>query len=347
MYRKSSKYSFWNTKKPKRSSHNNFNISYCSNCGYKGHIYKECPEPKISLGIIAFKHDKTVKDKSMQYQFLLICRKNTLGFVELIRGKYRLTNIKYIQTIIDQLTLTEKSLILEKSFLELWNILWHSTDSTHEINCVKSNKQKKEYYLAENKFNSLRDGYYLENNRIIIQSSQSSQSSSEDSDLQRDYFSLNTFIENSNTKWNKPEWGFPKGRRNLKESNLDCSKREFMEETGLQSSQFTVFYNLNTLEEVFLGTNHMPYKNIYYIGYVEDPVSLSINTKKHCQASEISELGFFNLDTCLEKIRPYNRQKIKILLEAATLIKSHQLESKPTDFYSNVSSYNFKKGGKV
>ena len=44
----------------------------------------------------------------MQYQFLLICRKNTLGFVELIRGKYRLTNIKYIQTIIDQLTLAEK-----------------------------------------------------------------------------------------------------------------------------------------------------------------------------------------------------------------------------------------------
>ena len=86
--------------------------------------------------------------------------------------------------------------------------------------------------------------------------------------------------------------GISKGRRNLKESNLRLFKTRIYGRNWLQSSQFNVFYNLNTLEEIFLGTNNMPYKNIYYIGYVEDPVSLSINTKKHCQASEISELGF-------------------------------------------------------
>ena len=48
--------------------------------------------------------------------------------------------------------------------------------------------------------------------------------------------SLGDIIKKSTTKWTTPEWGFPKGRRNLKESNLDCSRREFMEETGLEST---------------------------------------------------------------------------------------------------------------
>ena len=71
MYKKGNKYTFWNTKyKYPRKNRNSFNISYCSNCGYKGHVYKECPEPKISLGIIAFEYDTKVKDDSLQYKYL-------------------------------------------------------------------------------------------------------------------------------------------------------------------------------------------------------------------------------------------------------------------------------------
>ena len=298
MYRKSEKYSFWNTKRKKYSKkyNNSFNISYCSNCGYKGHVYKECPEPKISLGIIAFNYDNAIKDESMRYKFLLICRKNTLGFVEFIRGKYNLLNIGYMQKLIDQLTVSEKMMVMNNSFLELWNILWYSKDTTREINCVKSNKQKKEYYIAESKFNTFRDGYNIVDNKVIrthflnvknnevsnlnLDSSSNSGSnsssnsgsnsgsnSSSDSDSDNDtnthcdnlnkfynafhnrskiFVSLESFIQKSKTKWETPEWGFPKGRRNLKESNLDCSRREFMEETGLESEDFNVFYNINT-----------------------------------------------------------------------------------------------------
>ena len=138
MYRKSEKYSFWNTKRNKyMKNRNSFNISYCSNCGYKGLVYKECPEPKIRLGIIAFNYDNSVKEESMRYKYLLICRKNTLGFVDFIRGKYNLLDEDYIKHLIDQLTIHEKEIVMEKSFLELWNILWFSKDTTREINCVK------------------------------------------------------------------------------------------------------------------------------------------------------------------------------------------------------------------
>jgi hypothetical protein len=397
MYKKSAKYSFWNTKQKKYSNknHNSFNISYCSNCGYKGHVYKECPEPKISLGIIAFSYDHSVKDVSSRYKYLLICRKHTLGFVDFIRGKYNLLDINYLKRLIDQLTNYEKQIVMEKSFIELWNILWFSKDTNRGINCIKSNKQRKEYYIAENKFNTLRNGYNIVDNKIqqtfkilnnaVLEiendndndndnnylSSSNSNSDSETSenscpkneinnyydvfniqDTKKEndtstFISLGKLIKQSKTKWETPEWGFPKGRRNLKESNLDCSKREFMEETGLIETDFNVYYNINTLEESFLGTNNIPYKNIYYIGNVKELVSLSINMEKKCQASEVSQLGFYDLDTCLEKIRPYNKEKIKILLEANKIIRTHKLEIKDNDFYSNVSTYNFKKGGKV
>ena len=303
------------------------------------HVYRECPEPKISLGVIAFDYDASIKDESSQHKFLLICRKNSLGFVDFIRGKYNLLDIGYVLHLIDQFTIQEKKLVIEKTFLELWNILWYSKDNTNEIKCVKSNKQKKEYLIAENKFNTLRNGYNIIDKKIHEMQDTQTQNTN--------HVSLEIIIKKSQTKWTTPEWGFPKGRRNLKESNLECSKREFMEETGLIQENFNVFFNLNTLEESFIGTNNIPYKNIYYIGRMNQTVSLSINMNRVCQASEISQLGFYNLDTCLEKIRPYNKEKIKILLEASRFIKIHNLETKSIDFQSNVSMYNFKKGGKV
>ena len=349
MYKKGNKYNFWNTKQKKytRKNRNSFNIAYCSNCGYKGHVYRDCPEPKISLGVIAFDYDSLVKDESSKYKFLLICRKNSLGFVDFIRGKYNLLDVNYLLHLIDQFTIQEKKLVIEKTFLELWNILWYSKDNTNEIKCVKSNKQKKEYLIAENKFNILRNGYNIIDEKIHKIQKQEQEQEEQERSQNITHVSLKKIIKKSKTKWTTPEWGFPKGRRNLKESNLECSKREFMEETGLMQEHFSVFFNLKTLEESFIGTNNIPYKNIYYIGRMNQTVSLSINMNRVCQASEISQLGFYNLDTCLEKIRPYNKEKIKVLLEASRFIKIHNLETKSIDFQSNVSMYNFKKGGKV
>ncbi len=44
-------------------------------------------------------------------------------------------------------------------------------------------------------------------------------------------FSLADLMEETNTSWIEPEWGFPKGRRNNQETDLDCALREFKEET--------------------------------------------------------------------------------------------------------------------
>jgi 8-oxo-dGTP pyrophosphatase MutT (NUDIX family) len=42
----------------------------------------------------------------------------------------------------------------------------------------------------------------------------------------------------------EPEWGFPKGRRNYNEKDIDCALREFSEETGYSK------YSLKNIENI-------------------------------------------------------------------------------------------------
>ena len=58
--------------------------------------------PITSIGIVAF------KKKSNVLKYLMICRKDSLGYIEFLRGKYPLYNKEYIQTLIDEMTVHEK-----------------------------------------------------------------------------------------------------------------------------------------------------------------------------------------------------------------------------------------------
>ena len=78
---------------------------------------------------------------------------------------------------------------------------------------------------------------------------------------------LNSLIENSNTKWLETEWEFQKGRRNFQEKDLDCALREFEEETGLFKKNIKIIENLLPFEEMFLGSNHKSYKQNQVIAF--------------------------------------------------------------------------------
>ena len=67
---------------------------YCGNCGKIGHVYRKCLEPITSLGVIVFR-----KNAENKFEYLMIRRRNTLGFVEFVRGKYNFTNYKYLYQI--------------------------------------------------------------------------------------------------------------------------------------------------------------------------------------------------------------------------------------------------------
>ena len=256
-------------------------VVYCANCGEEGHIYRRCIHPITSLGVILFK----IEDKKVKY--LLICRKDTLGYVEFIRGKYNLENYKYIYNIFEIMTRKERLALLENDFDTLWNKLWMNKNLANYHN---------EYENSKKKFNLLKKGVIVEEDPQIF---------------------LNLKILNDKIKVNyeTPEWGFPKGRRNLREDDLECATREFKEETLINKSNYKILNEFGKVQEVFLGTNNIRYKHIYYVAEAINDIKLCVDKNNFQQISEISDINWLSFEEAYNSIRIYNKEKRDLLLD--------------------------------
>jgi len=243
---------------------------YCGNCGKTGHIYKHCLAPIISMGIVLTK-------KKNELLFLLIQRKDTLGFVEFMRGKYNLENVDYIKNLLSIMTKTERQNILNFDFDDLWNKLWMNKPNNQYFN---------EYENSKMKFYKLKIGYRFEDKFINFEE-------------------LNNVVE---CIYLTPEWGFPKGRRNLYESDLNCAKREFQEETGINEIDYNLL-NAPCVSELFYGTNNIRYKHIYYLAHTDKDLKVSLDKNNKDQITEISNIAWYNYNDAMNIIRPYNIEK--------------------------------------
>ena len=102
----------------KQIKFNNFRSKLiCRNCGKPNHHIKDCYEPKTSFGIILYKFI------NRKLKILLIKRRNTLGFVQFVRGQYNIHKIDYLQKLFNVMTNEEIELIKNRSFRFLWNYL--------------------------------------------------------------------------------------------------------------------------------------------------------------------------------------------------------------------------------
>ena len=138
-----------------------------------------------------------------------------------------------------------------------------------------------------------------------------------------EYTDIKTLINKSTSSWNNPEWGFPKGRRNLKERDLDCAVREFEEETDISKDDIYVLKCIDPLNEDFIGSNKKIYRHIYYISKLINNIGEpSINKEKKIQMIEIGDIQWLTLSEALKKIRCYNKEKKNILREGDALIES-------------------------
>lgn len=281
--------------------------THCSNCNKLGHYFRECKEPVTSYGIIAFrvKQPETSLEPAVlnnignpetlngldgkQIEFLMIQRKDTLGYVEFIRGKYNVSNVDYIQSLFNQMTIDELTRLENYDFETLWNALW----SNHI-----SRQYKNEFENALAKYNSL--GVDSESGRT-----------------------LNEYIHQCNREWITPEWGFPKGRRGNRESEMSCAVREFGEETGLDETQFVLVKNLLPIEEVFLGGNRVQYRHRYFLAYCRQSTEVKIDSSNSIMNREISDIGWYNYEDAFELIRPYNIEKRQVLTVANEILNKY------------------------
>ena len=93
------------------------NNIYCRNCGKRGHKYKECQNPRLSYGIILYNDYN---------QITMIERKDSISFLEFIRGKYPLEDNNYIQLLFNRMSISEREKVKNGTFQELWNGLWYN-----------------------------------------------------------------------------------------------------------------------------------------------------------------------------------------------------------------------------
>ena len=263
---------------------------YCNNCGKIGHLYSNCKLPIISIGIIAFTYDKT----NQIYRYLMIQRKDTLGYMDFVRGKYSIYNKDYILNLLNQMTQKEKCMLLMKDFDILWDSIWHNNGSSQQY--------KNEENISREKFNAILSGVTSH----------------------KDNFNLEELIELSNeqSSWLEPEWGFPKGRRNSGETDIHCAIREFIEETGYSQNQMHNIDNIHPFEEIFMGSNYRSYKHKYYLTMIKQD---DIEKRNSYDMSEVSKLEWKTFGECIECIRDYNLEKKMLITNVENCLKNCKL----------------------
>ena len=129
-------------------------------------------------------------------------------------------------------------------------------------------------------------------------------------------------IQSIPLQYETPEWGFPKGRRNVNETNYKCAIREFVEETAIDPSDIHVFENIEPITEIFYGNNNIQYKHVYYIAYIPNHVNVKLDTNNALMMREIGDIEWFSYTDALQKIRPTNPEKKGILEKVNTLLNS-------------------------
>lgn len=309
-------------KNKKKLFNQNKNI-ICCNCGKSGHVYKKCFNPITSLGIICVKTNnfKSVEnltsksdwkrtgfndlniyskpssfstDTSSRFNYLLIRRKDSLSFAEFVRVKYNISDVEYIKKMLKNMSKDEHAFLQNATTPdEIWNRLWTSKK--------KSRTRINEYNMVKKKLGLLLNGAKDKNGNI---------------------FTIKSLLSDIATTRIFPEWGFPKGRRVPKESDIQCAIREFCEETDIHRSIIRLLKNIGPVEEVFTGSNNVIYKHIYYIAELKTNIEVSVNPDNIHQKAEIGDIRWFSKEDTIEKLEAKNKERIVIFTRVANYLES-------------------------
>lgn len=252
---------------------------YCANCGGYGHLHRQCNHPITSYGIICF---RLVNN---QIQYVLVQRKDSLSYIEFLRGKYALNQKQYIMKLVSNMTEMERHKLMHGDFADLWRTLWQ---------VEKSRSFQKEFLEAKIKYDILKSGYILRSGNAST------------------WFNLKSAINNTKNLITEPEWGFPKGRRNINEDDYACATREFKEETNIPMKHVSML-NIQPFEEIFSGTNHVRYRHVYYLA-IYNPSCTSVqdvivNPHNRSQCREIQAVKWMPYEDAQSKIREINVER--------------------------------------
>lgn len=281
----------------------------CTNCGGTGHAFRSCSEPVSSYGVLIFRWvsesnqwpqlKEFCKDSisptgmsGLIPQILMIQRKDSLGFMDIMRGKYKIDEPEYIRKQIRGMTQEERRKLETMEFDEIWHLLWGSDTET-------SIRYAHDRVTSKQKLSELRKGILLANG---------------------EKYTLIDLLRRESINYDTPEWGFPKGRRDPHETDLQCAFRELYEETSIQESEIIKVNNVAPFIEQFYGSNGIHYRHTYYLAFFSGERNISFNALDKGMAREIGNLGWKTFDEAIQLLRPENTEKREILTRLSKML---------------------------
>jgi 8-oxo-dGTP pyrophosphatase MutT (NUDIX family) len=236
--------------------------------------------PVTSVGCIAVRH-VSVGGAPPAPEVLMVQRRHSLNYMEAVLGKYDVDDTGYVGLILANCTHRERAIIANGDFSAAWRDAWQ-TD-------VVTGKVVDEYERAREKYHSI---------------------------LPR----IPELLTRNPSPYREPEWGFPKGRRKLMESMVDCGVREFLEETGIRTPVHVV--PGEPFVEDFVASNGIAYRHIYYIVHVDGarrlPHDMRLDARNHMQVREVRRVRWMSLPEAFANIRPRNWQRVEMLRRVAS-----------------------------
>jgi len=311
---------------------NKLNIQqYCTNCGKHNHSLKECKDPVKSYGLLCFYpipvnidifskikktkkniYDKT-KDKTLSrqenepqnnfnntkysYKVIMVQRKHTIGMIELIRGKYDITQPlpelkKYLIKLLNMATFEEKQLLETNDNFD---------DIRIKLNLARHYYFRNEYDDSKMKYDFIKSQDFGESGNGIQQ-----------------------LLKLSLTTRTSPEWGLPKGRKNQSETDIECAIREFIEETGIEDKYIKVYKNVIPLKEIYKGVNDIIYEHIYYIASLDTSLNITDYMKQIIgpvtNSYEISNVQIMSQRDSITCLREYHISKKQVIEKGFQII---------------------------
>ena len=195
-----------------------------------------------------------------------------------VLGKYDVSNSEYMSYLFNNMTYTEKLIILTMSFNSMWRYLWLLDQNMISIFSGDSSG------LPE----SLGTYFYQRKKNVFA----------------KNFKSRETLVDLMNKSSNCGLlWEIPKGKKEFMETDIDAAIREFKEETGITIHNYKLVRHITPITQT-KQHNKIVYKFYYFVAHAKKNIEPKIMFDYNKQLSEVSEIAWMdickmNSDSCL------------------------------------------------